>query len=637
MSLINLTAGELVALFGTVSAVLVTLYLLDRSRRKQVVATLRFWRHSESTTELRQRRRIQQPWSLVLQLISMLLLLLAIAQLQWGDLTGRVRDHVLILDTSAWMASRHAGSSLMEEARAAALAYVRSVPSADRVLLLRADGLATPVTAMESNHAVVEHAIRASSPSASALNLDQALDVARRALARSGRTRGEIVYAGPGRLAASDTSGPAPQDNFRLLLTPGAQDNIGIRKIGLRRSTAAPDQWDVFISVRNYGGSDRSVPIAVQFGGAPVASRLLMLKPNADQEATFSFRTQAAGLLEARLMADDAFPADNRAVLEIPRQGALRVIAYATDPESLRPVLAANPRVATQYRSPAAFDPSPDADVVLLQGFAPPSIPKLPSIWIDVPPAQSPVPVKTTLSAAKLTGWNHEHELGAGLRTRDLELERASVFATSAGDIAVAQTDKGPVIVARTPTGAPKFVVLGFNPGASKMRYELATPLLFANLMRWVRPEIFQRWELNAGSVGTVEMDLAKGLKPDSVRLNSDTRNPVPYTIASDHLRFYSAEPGVVRVQAGDREVVYSLTLPDPGLTVWQPPASVRKGLPRFTSSASPIRDLWPWLAILGAIGLIADWILFGRGRWAARVVPVAARARQKVLQRRAS
>ena len=117
MSLLNLTAGELIALFSTLSAVLVTLYLLDRSRRHQVVATLRFWRHAESNTELRQRRHIQQPWSLVLQLISMALLLLAIAQLQWGSLERNSRDHVLILDTSAWMGARRGNSTVMDAAR----------------------------------------------------------------------------------------------------------------------------------------------------------------------------------------------------------------------------------------------------------------------------------------------------------------------------------------------------------------------------------------------------------------------------------------------------------------------------------------------------------------------------------------
>ena len=87
------------------------LYLLGRSRRKQVVATLRFWVAAEQPAVVQRRKKIQQPLSLILQLVSMLLLLLAIAQLRLGTPLATPRDHVLILDTSAWMAAGQDGRS----------------------------------------------------------------------------------------------------------------------------------------------------------------------------------------------------------------------------------------------------------------------------------------------------------------------------------------------------------------------------------------------------------------------------------------------------------------------------------------------------------------------------------------------
>ena len=98
------------------------------------------------------------------------------------------------------------------------------------------------------------------------------------------------------------------------------------------------------------------------------------------------------------------------------------------------------------------------------------------------------------------------HPLGAGLRTKDFRLESASVFEAAPEDLKIGEVESGPVIVARP--GKPKLVVMGFEPALSSMRYELATPLLFANLLRWMAPEIFRRWELNAGSVGTVRAPL---------------------------------------------------------------------------------------------------------------------------------
>src|SRR5919206_2098435 len=110
MYLLNLSLLQFLAVFGSVSAVAVALYLLDRSRRKQVVSTLRFWVSAEQPAVAARRRHINQPWSLILQLVSMALLLLAIAQLRLGSPAQAGRDHVIILETSAWM-SAHTGNN----------------------------------------------------------------------------------------------------------------------------------------------------------------------------------------------------------------------------------------------------------------------------------------------------------------------------------------------------------------------------------------------------------------------------------------------------------------------------------------------------------------------------------------------
>ena len=101
MYFLNLSLLQFLAVFGAVSAVSVALYLLDRSRRKLVVSTLRFWIAAEQPAVAARRRRVQQPWSLVLQLASMGLLLLAIGQLRLGTPAQAGRDHVIVLDTSA--------------------------------------------------------------------------------------------------------------------------------------------------------------------------------------------------------------------------------------------------------------------------------------------------------------------------------------------------------------------------------------------------------------------------------------------------------------------------------------------------------------------------------------------------------
>ena len=162
MFFLNLTAGEFFTLLGAVGSLIAALYLLDKSKRKKVVSTLRFWTPASSAEELQSRRRMREPWSLILQLLGLLLLLLAIAQLQWGGKRWRGRDHVLLLDTSSWSAASVKGGKLLDAEKSLALDYMSRLPGADRVMLVRVDALATPITPFTSNRKQLSSAINGS-------------------------------------------------------------------------------------------------------------------------------------------------------------------------------------------------------------------------------------------------------------------------------------------------------------------------------------------------------------------------------------------------------------------------------------------------------------------------------------------
>ena len=75
----------------------------------------------------------------------MALLILAIAQLRFGSPLQAGRDHVIVLDVSAWMSARSGNNrTLMDDARVRARRYLHAVPARDRVMLVRADALTTP-------------------------------------------------------------------------------------------------------------------------------------------------------------------------------------------------------------------------------------------------------------------------------------------------------------------------------------------------------------------------------------------------------------------------------------------------------------------------------------------------------------
>jgi hypothetical protein len=605
----NLSFFEFLGAFTALSGIVVALYLLDRSKQRHTVATFRFWKPAPMPTEQRQRKRIQQPWSLLLQILSLLLLLLAIAQLRWGSAESGARDHVLILDTSAWMAARSPNGVYMDQARTAAIAWLNALPATDRVMVIRADAAASPATSFESKREIVRQAIARSQPGASALRLESALRLAESVQRNHAQASGEIVFAGAGRIPESENNFnlPVPVSKLRLLPVRGKVDNVGIRRIGVRRSRRDVEYWDVLVSVRNDSAVGKVVPLEVRYGGAAAAVRQLKLAPATEQQVAFEYRTKSGGTFEARLISNDGFPADNRAILDLPADKQLLVTVYSNEPKLMAPVLSANPRLRVEYKLPAEYV-APTEGVVVLDRFVPPAPPAVPSIQIE---ARG----KSVVTQAKLTRWHNESNLGLGLRSQDTVLDSAQVYALTPGDIPIAEVEAGPVMLARP---AAKTILLGFQPLRSSLRYELATPLLFANALRWLAPESFLRWELQAASVGTVSTTLDESIG-NKIKVLDEQGQPLPFTREGNSLRFFAGSPGTVRLTDGQRETVYSLTLPEAGETDWVWPATIRRGVPRASSFAPSSRELWYGLAVLGALGLVLEWLFFGLGR---RMIP---------------
>jgi len=108
--------------------------------------------------------------------------------------------------------------------------------------------------------------------------------------------------------------------------------------------------------------------------------------------------------------------------------------------------------------------------------------------------------------------------------------------------------------------------------------------------------------------------------------VTAEDGSPVPFTLHDRTLDFFAGTPGSVKVVAGDREYLYSLTLPQLADTKWQPPNDARSGIPRFATVLDSSTDIWPWLALLGAAGLVAEWLLYGRFRRMQRSGPLLMR-----------
>jgi len=587
----NLSLVEFLALFTAASAATVALYLLIRSRRRQTVSTLRFWQSALRNVEQTRRRRIDQPWSLLLQLLALACLLLSIAQPRWGSPESNGVDHVLLLDTSSWMQS----DELRADATRQALAWLKRVPPQDRVMVVRADALATPLTRFLDDPKALAEAVRTAKPSSSALDLQPAFDLAEQAQRIEGRHAGEIVYAGPALLEPGAT--PNAPKSLRILKTKAPAANVGLTSVTLRPAARDAAAFQATVRARNYSNTTRNVPLTLGLGGAIIGQQLLVLPPNAEASATFGFRSTAAGWLEARLNVRDAIPADDRATLEIPEPRRPRVAVFSDSPDTLRPLIASEPRIDATFASVSQYNPAVDADVVVLDSFSPLKLPKAPVVGFN------PGSLETTI-----TRWNAAHPITAGLRSRDMKLQGARVLTAGPNDTVIAAAAQGPLIVARDGS-----VWLGFHPVRNELRFELTTPLLFAQILEWIAPHTFARHEVSAATPGAVSVDFPEPPRAESLRVLDAAGAALPFTVEDKQLRFFAAEPTTVRVLSPGAERVFALTLPGLGSAPWSPEA--KQGLGEAAAAAAAPKELWQALAILAVLLLLLEFYLYGDWR----------------------
>lgn len=620
MGLLNLALGQLLGLFLPVAGLLVALYFYDRSRRRVLVSTLRFWPRRPAPAVRQRHRRIQHPLSLILQLIALLLLLLAIADPRPATTGTGARHRVILLDTSAAIAlPDEDGNSLMIEAKELALRYLDRIPSRDRVLLIEADGAPTVRVPFTQDRDGLRDAILSAEPGSTALDLQAAFDLAegtlRLALDVDGELSpglaglGETVYVGPGR-SSGRPGRPGTLPAVRFLETGAPSDSIGLLALRAHADPSEPGKWDVELVARNYEASARSTRVEFLFDGRPLGHRNLTIAPAAEGELAFTLRTGQSGRLTARTAETDAHAANNEAVIRIPsvRRTLLQVIGASE--EGFEALTASGAHIKPSF---VASRDELDEEAIHVWARGGQAGLSQRAIYLSPPGTVSPFGEAGSVRDRPIKGWSASHALARGVRDPDLAPGRARVFESLPGDEIVAEIPEGPVIVARE-TGESRIVAFGFDLAGESVRNRLAAPLLFANAVAWLDSGAFRSESVEARPPGTIEIE-APNSSREQIAVRSNDGGSVPWILQGESVRFFAGRRGTYRVSTADRDVTLFLSQAEVPTAAWEPPEDVRRGLPAPAASGAKPWLPWPWLAAVAALILLYDWIRFGRGR----------------------
>lgn len=619
MGLLNLALGQLLGLFLPLAAGLVALYFYDRSRRRVLVSTLRFWPRRPAPAVRQRHKRIQHPFSLALQLIALLLLLLAIADPRPDAVGPASQRRAILLDTSSSMElSDDDGQQLMDQAKALALAYLDSVPSRDQIVLIAADGAPSVRVPFTADRGQLRESILAAVPGPTALDLAAAFDLAAGTLRLAldaggetlpaGRQTAEAVYIGPGLFAGQPIrSDVAPA--VRFLQTGQPSDSLGLIALRASADPSENDKWSVELGARNYENEVLTASIEFFFDEQRLGHRPMSIPAGEDASLRFTLRTGRPGRLLARAIVEDGHAANNEALLEIPGSRRTQLQVVGASESAFEPLLASGAWVnPTFVQSP---DELVDGAIHVWANGAQNARSRR-AIYLAPPGMASPAEEVTAVRDQPVAEWSPSHPLAQGVRDPEFTPSRMRVFETLVGDEVVASTAEGPVILARA-TREARSVTFGFDLADDSVRNRLAAPLLFANAVAWLDAGAFQPESVEARSPGAVAIE-APNSSFEQVSVRNSNGESIPWLLSDGVVRFYAGQPGTYRVATADRTVTLHLDQPQVPAGKWDPDNALRR-LPAKTAGSGPPGALWPWLAALAGLILLYDWIRFGRGR----------------------
>lgn len=639
---------------GLLAGAILLLHLLRPRRRQRELPSTLIWRAlAREGADGASPAGWRLPGGLLLwlQLAALTALVLALAG-PWRRAPLAIAPNLLLLiDRSMSMAATDRAPSRLAAAAEAALDRAEAAPGSS-LTLIAFDRSAELLLSGAGDPADLRAALAGLEPRLLPGDAGEALRLAA-ALAGSDPSTRVVLFSDGNFTLTGDLSGLPPVE---LVPIGRSDDNQTLAALELGAGATGSE---LFVRVVNSAGRPRERRVEVRVDGKLVDVRALDLPPNGQRSFQLALEP-GAETVEARLDGRDALPQDDVAWALGGGPPPLRVALVSPGNRFLETALDLLPEVETWRRFDAEAQPAGSlalatdggpADVVILDGFVPATLPASPLIVI-APPTDLGQGRESVRSLGRLEQpaprpIDPRHPLLAGIAFETVAIEQALALELGLAwtPLALARVEgrDWPLMAEGQLAGRPA-LLLAFDPRASDMPLRPALPLWLAAALSRLAP----------GGTEAPALRLDPG---DPLRLPAPDEAPVPRlvgpdgqvrtaSIAAGQAVFADTElPGIYRIErpgvAEPSTARFVVSLADgrahPIRARGLPPALVAANAagPAGSGSALSIpgssergdgdaanatdpdappapelgrRRLWPWLAWLALALLLLEW-----------------------------
>ncbi len=480
---------------------IVAFYMLRLRREERTISSTFLWQQLVRDVEANAPwQRLRRSLLLLLQLLLVLILVLAAARPFLERPAGLARDLVLVMDASASMGATDVFPDRLTAAKQAAADALVELPSDGRVSIVAAGETARVVANEVGDRGRAISLIDGIALSNGRGDMTEAL---RLADALASRARGAEIL-----VVTDDAGSVAPSIRTRapIRVLPVGRDRHNQAIAALAVQTGAGGvKRSLFVSVANLDSAAVTRRLQILADGQPFTARDLFLDPLTQTQVIIDELPAGTSVVEARLAAisdegatpgsgtggvaaagaADQLAADDAAWAIVPSDRLQRILlvgpgnVYLQNALSLLPNVELYGATGEDYASTTGLE---KFDLIVFDGFLPPTLPDKPILAIDPPRTSDLGTVAGTLRQPAIGPLAPDEPL-----LHDVDLTRVHVATARRMELpswartVIPGPGQAPLLYAGTRDGLATSV-LAFDLRQSDLPLEVAWPILIANL-----------------------------------------------------------------------------------------------------------------------------------------------------------
>jgi Ca-activated chloride channel family protein len=599
--------------------VLVVFYLLKVRRQDYEVGSTLLWRHlTRDVTAHEPWQRLRWNPLLLLQALVMLAIIIALMRPYLARAGAATGFEVLVLDGSASMEATDVAPSRFGAAKVAAGTIIDHLPTGAAAAIIEAATTPRTLVGGTADRTALHEALAAAHPAVSATNMRDALELAL-ALAHShADSRIDVISDG----AFSDVTDFGNASVPIHFVTIGGQgQNDGITALSARPQPSAPGKVSVFVRVANDTPHAANTMLTLLTDGQPLESKPVTAAPGASQGFVFDNVPASARIVTATLRSADDLAADNQASLVLQRRPPPRVLLVTTGNPFLVTALRFLPVQLFQVTPNQLGAVNADSyDVVVLDSLVPTILPKGNLLLVD-PPNSPLLPSSGTVGPLNATSTQRDDPLLDSVDLSQLQVLQAAKISPPSWAHVLADANGTPLVLSGQAQGHT-IIVLSFAIQQSNLWGLPTFPILMANAISALAPQDTNGLT-EAGQTDLLLVQPLPGVdrievqRPDhiTVTLPPSKAGSIAYDDLDVAGLYVVTQRSGNKVLSQQSYAVNLLSAAESNIKAVPPPAINSQGsaAPANGKAAISPYELWPFLALAGALLLLGEWWWYHR------------------------